>query len=55
MKFLALYQINSNDAFCGNAEEADLETHPQVQAGTMEASGRAHQISIFLSIIELVF
>ncbi|RVW97834.1 hypothetical protein CK203_021302 [Vitis vinifera] len=37
------------------SEEADLETHPQVQAGTMEASGRAHQISIFLSIIELVF
>lgn len=40
--------------FAGNAEEADLETHPQVQAGTMEASGGACEISI-LSITKLVF
>ena len=58
VKFLALYETNSNDAFflSGNAEEVDLETHPQVQAGTMEASGAAAcQSSIFLSIIKLIF
>lgn len=55
VKFLALYKIDSNDAFSGHAEEVDLETHPQVQAGIMEASGCSRQISIFLSTIKLVF
>lgn len=49
------YKIDSNDAFSGHAEEVNLETHPQVQAGIMEASGCSRQISILLSTIKLVF